>query len=103
MESTKVLEWLQKTGFPLEMYAASTFRGAGFDVRQSATYADPDCAKGREIDVLAQDPDVLGLVEISFVVECKASLNPWVVLTSDDALSNYNRLFAFAITWRIQK
>ena len=98
MQTGKVLEWLQRTGFPLEMHAASAFRSAGFDVRQSATYSDPESSKGREIDVLAQDPDWIGVVEISFVVECKASPNPWVVLTSEDALSNYNRLFAFAIT-----
>jgi len=95
----KVREWLQKTGFPLEMQAAAAFRSAGFDVRQSFTFPDPQSDKGREIDVLAQDSDHwLGVIEVSFVVECKSSQNPWVVLTSDDALSNYNRLFAFAVT-----
>lgn len=94
----KVLDWLQKTGFPLEMQAASAFRSVGFDVRQSYTFPDPQSDKGREIDVLAEDPDWLGLIEISFVVECKSSPNPWVVLTSEDALLNYNRLHAFAVT-----
>lgn len=98
MAAEKVLEWLQKTGFPLEMQAASAFRNAGFDVRQSSTYSDPESAKGREIDVLAQDPDWIGVIDISFVLECKASPNPWVVLTSDDALASYNRLFAFAVS-----
>lgn len=93
----KVLDWLTTTGFPLEMEAASAFRGAGFDVRQSSTYADPQTDKGREIDVLATDPDWLGLVEIAFVLECKSSSKPWVVLTSDDALAGYNRLFAFGL------
>lgn len=97
MPTDKVLEWLEKTGFPLEMEAAAAFKGAGFDVRQSFTFLDPREAKGREIDVLAQDPDWFGVIEISFVIECKASPNPWVILTSDDALSNYNRLFAFSI------
>jgi hypothetical protein len=94
----KVFEWLQKTGFPLEMQAASAFRYAGFDVRQSFTFPDPQSEKGREIDVLAQDPDFVGMIEIFFVVECKSSPNPWVVLISDDALSNHNRLFAFSVT-----
>jgi hypothetical protein len=98
MLSNKVLEWLRSTGFPLEMEAAAAFRNAGFDVRQSGTFPDPQSDKGREIDVLAEDPDVLGVIEISFVVECKSSSKPWVVLTSEDALANYNRLFAFAIT-----
>ena len=98
MPVEKVLDWLQKTGFPLEMEAASAFRRAGFDVRQSFTYPDPQSEKGREIDVLATNPDIVGVIDVSFVVECKASPNPWVVLTSEDALSNYNRLFAFAVT-----
>lgn len=93
----KVLKWLEKTGFPLEMTAAESFRRAGFEVRQSSTYADPETDKGREIDVLASDPDWIGAVEISFVVECKSSSKPWVVLTSDHAMENYNCLSAFAL------
>lgn len=94
----KIIEWLKTTGFPLEMEAASAFRKAGFDVRQSATFPDPQSDKGREIDVLAEDPDLIGIIEVSFVIECKSSSKPWVVFTSDDALSNYNRLFAFGVT-----
>lgn len=94
----KVLDWLQSTGFPLEMTAADAFRQAKFDVRQSSTYSDPETEKGREIDVLAIDPDWVGAVEIAFVLECKSSSKPWVVLCSDDALANYNRFFAFAVS-----
>lgn len=97
MLSDEVLKWLQSTGFPLEMEAAAAFRTAGFDVRQSSTFPDPQSDKGREIDVLAEDPDLIGVVEISFVIECKSSSKPWVVLTSTDALANYNRLFAFSV------
>lgn len=95
---TKVQEWLEKTGFPLEMAAAASFRRAGFFVRQSCTYPDPQTEKGREIDVLASDSDFLGDFETSFVIECKASKKPWVVLKSSDALAAYNRLSAFAVT-----
>ena len=98
MLSEKVIEWLKTTGFPLEMEAASAFRTVGFDVRQSATFPDPQSDKGREIDVLAQDPDLIGIIEISFVIECKSSSKPWVVFTSDDALTGHNRLFAFGVT-----
>ena len=97
MLSDEVLKWLQSTGFPLEMEAAAAFRSAGFDVRQSSTFPDPQSDKGREIDVLAEDPDFIGIVEILFVVECKSSSKPWVVLTSTDALANYNREFAFSV------
>ncbi|MDO8052034.1 hypothetical protein O3301_26540 [Janthinobacterium sp. SUN211] len=93
-----ISEWLLKTGFPLEMEAAQAFREAGFEVRQSSVQLDPQEGKAREIDILAEDPDWIGIIEISCVVECKASKNPWVVFTSDAALQNYNRLFAFGIT-----
>lgn len=96
--ASKVRDWLHSTGFPLEMEAAAAFRSAGFDVRQSASYADQQTDKGREIDVLATDPDELGVVRISYVVECKASSKPWVVLCSNSTLSGYNRLLAFGLT-----
>jgi hypothetical protein len=73
----KVKEWLEKQGFLLEMKTAAAFRDAGFEVRQSSHYVDPDTGKSREIDVLARDPDFLGIVDIQFTIECKASKKPW--------------------------
>ena len=95
--SGKVLKWLGATGFPLEMAAASAFRSAGFDIAQSSAYLDPQTEKGREIDILATDPDLLGAITVNFVLECKATNKPWVVLTSSEAFANYNRLRAFGI------
>lgn len=94
----KVKKWLNKTGFPLEMAAADAFRKAGFDVRQSSTYADPETEKGREVDVLANHQDIFGIIEISYVLECKAASKPWMVLTSPDALESYNRVRSFCIS-----
>jgi hypothetical protein len=93
----KVLSWINKSGFPLEMEAAKAFRKAGFEVRQSATHLDQEEGKGREIDVLAQDPDLCGVVDIYYVVECKSSDKPWVVLMGDDVLSGFNRVHAFSV------
>jgi hypothetical protein len=81
----------------LVMEAAQACRDAGFEVRQSAHYSDPESAKSREIDVVAVDPDWSGVVEISFIVECKRSSKPWAMLCSKDTLSDYNRLFAFGV------
>jgi hypothetical protein len=97
MSREQVLKWLTETGFPLEMAAASAFRQAGFDVQQSATYVDPQSEKGREIDVLASDPDLIGFIDLSVVVECKSSTKPWVVLTSNNALAAYQRLRTCAV------
>jgi len=93
----KVREWLEGEGFPLEMRTAAAFRSAGFEVRQSSYYLDPESGKGREIDVVATDPDTLGLVQIHVVIECKSGKTPWILLTSEDALSGYNRLFALGV------
>jgi hypothetical protein len=95
----KVREWLESQGFPLEMRVAAAFREVGFQVRQSSHYLDSETGKAREIDVLATDPDdfMLGIVEIHFVIECKATRKPWVLLSSPDTLARYNRLFAFGV------
>lgn len=87
---------MKSTGFPLEMAAANAFRHAKFEVRQSSTYVDPETGKGREIDVVVTDQDWIGAVEIGFVLECKSSTRPWVVLRSEDAFANYHRFWAFA-------
>jgi hypothetical protein len=92
----KVREWLDARGFTLEMRTASAFRAAGFEVRQSSIYIDPKTGKAREIDVLAIDPDVLRIVDIRFIVECKSTKKPWVLLCSPDTLAGYHRVSAFA-------
>jgi hypothetical protein len=93
----EILSWLEKTGFPLEMDAAVPFRKHGFEVRQSSVVLDTQENKPRELDVLAIDPDHIGLLNLTCVLECKSSKQPWIVFTSDDALENYNRQFAFSI------
>ncbi len=98
MNTTKVLNWIKKTGFPLEMDAATAFKKASFEVVQSFVYPDPQQNKGREIDVIAYDPDWLGIIQISFVLECKSSSKPWVVFTSEDTISNRSKLQTFGIT-----
>ncbi len=93
----KVRDWLNTQGFPLEMRAAAAFRTAGFDVMHSTHYLDSETGKQREVDVLARDPDHLGILGISFVIECKATKKPWVLLCSTHTLA-FGRVFAFAVT-----
>ena len=92
----KVREWLEARGFTLEMRTASAFRAAGFEVRQSSVYTDTETGKDREIDVLAIDPDIMGIVGIHFIIECKHTKKPWVLLCSPDVLTGYHRVLAFA-------
>lgn len=97
MLEDKVRKWLEATGFPLEMAAANAFRSAGFQVRQSVIYIDPETDKGREIDIIAFDPDLIGAIGISFVLECKSSSKPWVVFTSQYAWEAFSRTHMFAV------
>lgn len=80
---SKVVDWLERTGLPLEMETATEFQKAGFTVAQSSIYADPESERGREIDVVAHARDRTGMVQIYFAAECKASPNPWVVLETN--------------------
>jgi len=94
----QVQEWLTQQGYPLEMRVARALRKVGFEVRQSHYYVDPQTGEHREIDVLATRNDRIGLVEIALLVECKTTTKPWILLTCEDTLSNYNSLFAFSIS-----
>jgi hypothetical protein len=94
---TEVRNWLGEQGFTLEMRTAAAFRAEGFEVRQSSHYIDSESGKGREIDVIAHDPDSIGIIDIIFVVECKSSKKPWAMLCSPDTLVGYNRYHAFGV------
>lgn len=93
----EVRDWLDKAGFALELRAASIFQQAGFEVHQASYYLDPETGKGREIDIVAIDPDDLGVLDIRFMVECKSGKKPWVLLTSPDAGAGYNRLTSYGV------
>lgn len=79
--SKRVQSWVENTGLPLELDAKSAFKKAGFYVSHSTLYVDPETEKGREIDIVAYHRDPIGLIQSYFVIECKASGDPWVVLT----------------------
>lgn len=95
--SSRIQDWLAKTGYPLEMQTAATFRVAGYEVRQATIFADPSSQKSRDIDVHAFKSNDYGDMSVSVVVECKKSDKPWVVLSSKDTLSGYNSLMAFGL------
>lgn len=82
---TKVLEWLQSEGYPLEFRTAREFHKAAFRVWQGV-YVRADDQPPREIDVLgfvdATHRDTT--LRVTHVVECKWSWDsPWVVLASE--------------------
>ena len=94
----KVLEWVMGQGYPLEMKVATSFRNRGFEVIQSHYYPDPENNDLREIDIVAITPEYTGLIDVSFVIECKSSKKkPWVLFTSEHTLEGLNILFSYCI------
>ena len=93
----QVKRWLEEQGFPLEMQSASEFRKAGFEVTQANLYSDIETGKSRHIDVFAAFKDYIGVTRIAFVVECKASKKPWLLLSDPEVLTGYHRAHSFAV------
>lgn len=91
--SSKVLNWLERTGFPLEMRVAEAARRSRpLFVRQSSNYVDPSSGVVRETDVVVgwRDPNLQHACHVYLVLECKAKPAPWVIfddggLPKDDA------------------
>ncbi len=61
-------------------------------------YLDQETKRSREMDVLALHTDYSGVFRIIFLIECKSSKKPWILLSSPDVLSGHNRMFAFAVS-----
>ena len=95
---SKLREWLDKQGYPLEMRTARAFRDTGFDVFQSHYYSDPESDSQREMDVIAVWPEITGQLEISFSIECKfSSGKPWMLFADPNTLSGRNVLFSYGV------
>lgn len=97
----KVLSWLRKQGYPLEMKAALAFKKAtqSFVVTPGWHYEDPNNNIYREIDLICTKNEPYGLAEIHFAIECKGTSKPWIIFSSSDA-NNLNRLSAFSVMSR---
>lgn len=93
-EIPKIKEWINKNGYPLEMYTSRIFKNNGFNVAQSLYYKDISTEKYREIDILAHKNNIVNNVSIniSFVIECKKSVKPWIIFV-DNNLAKKNQIF----------
>jgi len=83
--TTKIIEWLDKQGYPLEMRVAKLFIEKGFTVRHSPYYLDQETETRREIDLIASV--LLGrddrALKFTFAIECKNNNDkPWVSFCS---------------------
>lgn len=95
----KIKDWLLKGGFPFEMKVSNMFIDAGFSVAQSVYYKDIEEGKYRETDILAYRCQIINgvFVNITFVIECKSSLDkPWIILKNDrlsNSIDEHNKIF----------
>lgn len=98
----RIVKWLERQGYPLEMRVAQELQKAGFEDRVSvgSFYEDPHTGKYREVDVVAYN--VAGAVKpesltsfnllVSLVVECKKASKPWVAFVVEDSHLNANEM-----------
>jgi hypothetical protein len=95
---SKINDWLEKEGYPLEMRVAYSIRKhSNLSVGQGWFYEDAESGRSREIDVICTASDPMQTAEINFVFECKATKKPWVLFSSETAASGRHRLHSFGI------
>lgn len=98
----QIQRWIESTGYALEMRVARAFaRLPRTTVEQSVAFLDPDTSVVRETDVRvtwrSSDGD-----SVTFVVECKAQSEPWVILvskTSANAVDGFDSLRNLRAAW----
>jgi hypothetical protein len=82
--TVSILDWLSKTGYPLELRIGRQLQKQGWHVNYGRRYSDPETGKSRELDVQAIVGGVspkTASVFCSFCIECKSSKDkPWVAL-----------------------
>jgi len=85
----KILDWLEKQGYPLEMTVARAFQEIDAGVSQSSYYIDPETEKPREIDVVARWTETEKIennsikLRLSLFIECKSQQKgPWIIFSN---------------------
>lgn len=92
-------DFVEKSGFTLEMEVARTFKQQGWDVEQARQYVDAETGKLRDLDVHAWRSGH-GLFdqghtwkELRLVFECKRSQTPWVLFIGDERYTHSHQHF----------
>jgi hypothetical protein len=90
-EQKRIIEDMQKTGFPLEIVAGTRFIDKNWKVRPQEAFYDEDERKSRKIDfiahkALAKNFQSFRRLIYTTVVECKKSDKPWVFYTPRSSL-----------------
>ena len=92
----KIREWLEKTGYPLELYVHEQLVKRKFLCEKSSLYSDIESGAKREIDLAAylHGPSYeTHSYSLQLLVECKKSEKPLIVLSEDAKKKRFEILF----------
>ena len=81
----KIMGWLQKSGYPLELFTYQILTKRGFRSVKSPIFEDLDSSQPREIDLHANISSASENYSFSLelIVECKKSDKPLVILCTE--------------------
>lgn len=94
----KILEWLGKSGYPLELYVASELQKRGYLCSKSDLYTDINTNQPREIDVIGYHHGLDGgsyAITRKILFECKKSDKPVLALCASDSAEHRFRYQLF--------
>src|SRR5689334_1798988 len=97
-----ISEWLSEGGYPLELYVARTLKHEKFFCTKSPFFTDIETNKTREIDLIASysvSNRFKQRLDLTLVIECKKSSNPFVVLCNDSDQMSVNQAVVFGNLW----
>jgi hypothetical protein len=78
VSTSKVLRWIQRSGYPFEMEVAATLATNGWRLQYNSTYTDPDGGRTRELDILASIGDA---ASFHLAILCRTSRKkPWILI-----------------------
>lgn len=85
----KIVEWLKKTGYPLELYGEFILNELGFFIVNSHLYVDTEKQISRELDLLAcyrKEENNVNL-SLNLLIECKKTDKPLILLATSEKVS----------------
>jgi hypothetical protein len=99
----KIIEKIEKSGYPLEIKVALTLQSKGWHVLNQQGYIDPETNKWRAIDILATksvelSESIYQTISLVLIIECKKIESPWVFWCRDkEPLRIFDPLAAFGL------
>lgn len=82
--SSKIVSWLEKEGYPLELRVARALAERDVPYAHARYYDDPETGTRREIDLVAYfDQWDEPRLSVHLAIECKAPSKPWLLFTTE--------------------